>query len=421
MNGDRPPARLRRPDPTPPGQPVGPEPAPVIRRDARPPRAPGRAALPPPPPAGRAGAPPPPGRASTPPPPAGRVAAPPPPPPGRAAAAPPAPRKPRRKKRGKRRLLRTAALTLMILLLLATAGVLGGMLWFDSAVHRQSVLTNYADRPAPGRGTNWLLVGSDSRQDLSPEQQEQLATGGDVGTGRTDTIMVVHVPGLGSNARTTLVSIPRDSYVPIPGHGRDKINAAFSQGGAPLLAQTVEQATGLRLDHYAEVGFGGFAVLVDALGGVSVCPAEPIRDPLAGLDLPAGCQQLDGRSALGYVRTRATPRADLDRMIHQREFMSALLHRATSPTVWLNPWRWYSVPHAAAGALTLDRDDHAWDLARLGWALHGPTTPMTVPIGEFTDTGVGSVVVWNHDAARDLFDALAADAPVPATALQDQP
>ncbi|WP_241010781.1 LCP family protein [Mycobacterium camsae] len=313
------------------------------------------------------------------------------------------------------------SLSLVVLLLLATAGALGGMLWFDSAVHRQAVLTGYADRPAAGRGTNWLLVGSDSRQDLSPEQQEQLSTGGDAGTGRTDTIMLVHIPGLGSNARTTLVSIPRDSYVPIPGHDRDKINAAFSMGGAPLLAQTVEQATGLRLDHYAEVGFGGFAVLVDALGGVTVCPTEPIRDPLAGLDLPAGCQQLDGRSALGYVRTRATPRADLDRMIHQRQFMSALLQRATSPAVWLNPWRWYAVPHAAASALTVDSGDHAWDLARLGWALHGATTPMTVPIGEFTDTGVGSVVVWNHDAARELFEALAVDAPVPTAALQDQP
>lgn len=335
---------------------------------------------------------------------------------------PPAPAAPRaRRTRRKRRWIRTIALSLVVLLLLATAGVLAGMLWFDSAVHRQPVFSDYADRPGPGRGTNWLLVGSDSRRDLSAEQQQDLATGGDVGTGRTDTIVLVHVPGFGSNMRTTLVSIPRDSYVPIPGHGRDKINAAFSLGGAPLLAQTVEQTTGLRLDHYAEVGFSGFAVLVDAVGGVTVCPAEPIHDPLAGLDLRAGCQQVDGRTALGYVRTRATPRADLDRMINQRQFMSALLHRVTSPAVWLNPWRWYAVPRAAAGALTVDRGDHAWDLARLGWALHGPATPMTVPIGEFTDSGVGAVVVWNHDAARDLFDALTADAPVPPGALPNQP
>nr|WP_155769376.1 LCP family protein [Mycobacterium asiaticum] len=338
--------------------------------------------------------------------------------PSRTGAPPPRPAAPKprpkpRHKRGKRRWVRTTALSLLVVLLLVTAGVLGGLLWFDSAVRRATVLTDYADRPAPGRGTNWLLVGSDSRQDLSAEQQQDLATGGDVGTGRTDTIILVHVPDFGSSTPPTLVSIPRDSYVPIPGQGKDKINAAFGIGGAPLLVQTVEQATGLRLDHYAEVGFGGFAALVDALGGVTVCPTDPIHDPLAGLDLPAGCQQLNGRNALGYVRTRATPRADLDRMTHQREFMSALLHRATSPAVWLNPWRWYGVPHAAAAALTVDRGDHAWDLARLGWTLHGDITAITVPIGEFTDNGVGSVVVWDHDAARELFDALNSDAAVP--------
>ena len=247
------------------------------------------------------------------------------------------------------------------------------------------------------------------------------AHGGDTGSSRTDTILLAHIPGFGSDTPTTLVSIPRDSYVPIPGHGKDKINAAFAMGGAPLLAQTIEQATGLRLDHYAEVGFSGFAVVVDALGGVTVCPAEPISDPLAGIDLRAGCQELDGRNALGYVRSRATPRADLDRMINQRQFMSALLHRAASPAVWLNPWRWYSVPRAAIGALTVDQGDHVWDLARLGWALHGSSTTMTVPIGQFIGSEAGSVVVWNHDAARDLFDALAADAPVPAAALKAQP
>ncbi len=310
---------------------------------------------------------------------------------------------------------------MLVVLLLAGAGILGGALWLDTSLRREPVFSDYADRPGGGRGMNWLLVGSDSRQDLTADQQQNLATGGDVGTGRTDTILLVHVPGLGSSTPTTLVSIPRDSSVPIPGHGRDKINAAFVTGGAPLLVQTVEQATGLRVDHYAEVGFGGFAELVDALGGVSVCLGEPIRDPLAGVDLAAGCQELDGRRALGYVRSRATPRADLDRMLNQRQFMAALLHRAASPAVWLNPWRWYAVPHAAAGALTVDQDTHVFDLARLGWALHGHITALTVPIGEFTDSDVGSVVVWNHDAARELYDALASDAPVPASVIDGQP
>ena len=211
--------------------------------------------------------------------------------------------------------------------------MVGTGFWLDGHLHRIAALPDYPERPSAGRGTTWLLVGSDSRQDLTPEQQAELATGGDLGDGRTDTLLVIHVPGLGSSTPTTMVSIPRDSYVQIPGHGEDKINAAFAIGGAPLLAQTVEQATGMRLDHYAEVGFDGFAQMVDAVGGVTMCPPEPISDPLAGIDLPAGCQELDGRTALGFVRTRATPRADLDRMTNQREFMSALMHRAASPVV----------------------------------------------------------------------------------------
>jgi LCP family protein required for cell wall assembly len=304
---------------------------------------------------------------------------------------------------------------LVIVPLLVGVGIVGGAIWFDTALHRETVFTDYADRPGPGRGTNWLLVGSDSRQGLSEQQQQDLATGGDIGTGRTDTILLIHVPQLASGNPTTMVSIPRDSLVSIPEHGRDKINSAFAAGGASLLIQTVELATGLRLDHYAEIGFSGFAAVVDALGGVTVCPAAPINDPLAGVDLSAGCQQLGGRDALGYVRSRDTPRADLDRMVNQRQFVSALLHRAANPAVWLNPWCWYAVPRAAAEAVTVDQGAHVWQLAQLGWALHGRTTTMTVPIGSFTGSDVGSVVVWDNDAAGKLFAALASDAPVPAT------
>ena len=230
-----------------------------------------------------------------------------------------------RRNRGMRRWLRVCTSIALIGSLLVGGGILGGGVWLDTKLHREQVLTDYPDRPGPGRGTNWLLVGSDSRQGLSPEQQRELSTGGDVGSGRTDTIVLVHVPDFRSSNPPTMVSIPRDSYLSIPGHGKDKVNAAFAIGGAPLLIQTVEQATGLRLDHYAEIGFGGFAALVDALGGVTMCPTAALHDPLAGIDLPAGCQKLDGRNALGYVRTRDTPRADLDRMVNQRQFLSALL------------------------------------------------------------------------------------------------
>ncbi len=310
---------------------------------------------------------------------------------------------------------------LLTLLLVAVLAVVGIGFWVDTSLHRIPALVAYPDRPAAGRGTNWLLVGSDSRANLSPEQQAALATGGDVGNGRTDTILLVHLPGLGSSAPTTMVSLPRDSYVPIPGYGSDKINAAFSLGGPQLLAQTVEQATGLRLDHYAEVGFDGFAGVVDALGQVTVCPAEPISDPLAGIELPAGCQELGGSDALGFVRSRATPRADLDRMANQRQFMSALLQRAAAPAVWLNPWRWYTVPRAAVDALTVDDSDHLWNLARLGWALRGATTTLTVPIGQYTSNDSGDVVIWDEEAAGALFSALNTDAAIPQSALDAQP
>jgi LCP family protein required for cell wall assembly len=292
-------------------------------------------------------------------------------------------------------------------------GIVGLGGWLDGSLHRTAALADYAERPAAGSGTTWLLVGSDSRSGLSPEQQADLATGGDIGSSRTDTIMLVHLPGLGSSAPTTMVSIPRDSYLEIPGHGSDKVNAAFAIGGAPLLAQTVERATGIRLDHYAEIGFGGFAGVVDAAGGVTMCLPEPINDPLAGIDLPAGCHQLDGRNALGYVRSRATPRADLDRMVNQRAFMSALLHRAASPAVWLNPLRWYPLAHSSTGALTVDNGDHIWDLVRLAWALRGSMVTTTVPIGAMTNSDVGSVVEWNTEAARRLFAALSSDSPPP--------
>ncbi len=100
-------------------------------------------------------------------------------------------------------------------------------------------------------------------------------------------------------------------------------------------------------------------------------------------------------------------------MVNQRQFMSALLHRAASPAVVLNPLRWYPMAHAAADSLTVDSGAHVWDLARLAWALHGDITTTTVPIGEFTGSDSGSVVVWNTDVANQLFSALKSDTPVP--------
>ena len=184
------------------------------------------------------------------------------------------------------------------------------MFWTDARLTRVEALPE--EQVSNTAGTNWLLVGSDSRQGLSEEQQAELGTGGDVGEGRTDTIMLLHIPRTG---KAKLVSIPRDSYVEVPGFGMDKINAAFTYGGPQLLVQTVEGTTGLRIDHYAEIGMGGLANLVDSVGGVDMCPEEPIDDPLAGISLQPGCQNFDGPTSLGYVRTRATAQGDLS-LIH---------------------------------------------------------------------------------------------------------
>jgi LCP family protein required for cell wall assembly len=224
--------------------------------------------------------------------------------------------------------------------------------------------------------------------------------------------MLMHIPAFTSGGQTTLVSLPRDSSVPLAGHGRVKLNATFAFGGPTLLVKTVEQVTGLHIDHYAEIGFAGFADLVDDVGGVQMCPTEPINDPLAGLNIAAGCQMLDGPKALGYVRTRHSPRGDLDRVVRQREFLGALITRAASPSVLLNPFRAVPLVSDAPGTITIDSGDHVWNLARLGWAMrslsHGDAVTMTVPFAGFGPVSDGSSgVLWDKQQAGQLFSRLA--------------
>ncbi|MFE3291792.1 LCP family protein [Rhodococcus sp. NPDC059234] len=331
----------------------------------------------------------------------------PPPPPGRRQAPTP-PEQPPRPARTRRRPHWGRRIGLVLLIVLVVLG--GSVFYLDRSLTRVDALSGYPGRIADTPGTNWLLVGSDSRTGLTPEQEQQLSTGGDVGNGRTDTIMVVHIPESGA---ATMVSIPRDSYVPIPGNGRDKINAAFAIGGPQLLVQTVEEATGLRMDHYAEIGFGGFAGMVDAIGGVNLCVPYPINDPLAGVNLQPGCQDLTGAEALGFVRSRATPLADLDRMNNQRAFMAALLKKATSLGTLLNPLRVWPLVTKTAGSLQVDENDHLWNLAGLAWAMRGDLVTTTVPVGGFEDTDSGNVLLWDREKASQFFGALAEDKPIP--------
>jgi LCP family protein required for cell wall assembly len=301
---------------------------------------------------------------------------------------------------------------LLVLLVVIVLLAIGLLLYWDTKLTRINALGGYDGRPSSA-GTNWLLIGSDSRAGLSEEQKKDLATGDAAGS-RTDTIMLVHTGSSG----TALISLPRDSFVPIPGHGRNKLNAAFSLGGARLLTETVEQATGLRIDHFAQIGFGGFAEMVNAVGGVRICIPSPINDPKAGLNVRAGCQKLDGAQALGYVRTRATANADLDRVQHQRQFLAALVSQSARPTVLLNPFRSIPLGSNAVDTLTVDRGTHIWNVARLGLALRGLSggkgVTATVPIGSTSAvSGIGDVVQWDRTNAVRLFDALDRDVAIP--------
>lgn len=274
-------------------------------------------------------------------------------------------------------------------------------LWADSQLTRVEATPD--NQIADTAGTNWLLVGSDSRQGLSDEEMAELGTGGDVGVGRTDTIMLLHIPITGS---ARLVSLPRDSYVEVPGFGMDKINASFTYGGPQLLTETVELNTGLQVDHYAEIGMGGLASVVDSIGGIEMCVEQPINDPLANLDVQAGCQEFDGATALGYVRTRATALGDLDRVERQREFFAALLDRVTSPGTILNPFRLVPLISDTANTFTVGEGDHVWHLARVALAMRTGVETETVPFSGFADYAVGNVVIWDEIEAEALWSSM---------------
>ncbi|WP_396446082.1 LCP family protein [Actinomadura sp.] len=312
-------------------------------------------------------------------------------------------------RRRRRRWPRVLGAVAVVLLLI----VVGGYFYLDSRLKRESVLVDYPGRVADTPGTNWLIVGSDSREGLSKADRKRLATGFARGR-RTDSMMLLHYGSGG----TSLISLPRDSYLPIPGRGSNKLNAAFAFGGPKLLVQTVEKATGVHIDHYAEIGFGGFVGVVDAVGGVDICVKDDIKDPKAGLNLKAGCQTLDGGQALGYVRTRAFARADLERVEHQRQFFAALMKKATSPGTMFNPFR--SVPLAmnATSNFLVDENDHLYDLVRMMWAMKGVSggggVTTTVPIGGGGSSATaGSYITWDKAKAAKLFDALKQDRPIP--------
>lgn len=259
------------------------------------------------------------------------------------------------------------------------------------------------DRPGEQPGTTYLMVGSDSRSDLSPQERKRLGTGNAEGQ-RTDTIMLLHT-GDGPNL---LLSIPRDSLVEIPGQGRTKINAAFALGGPKLLVRTLEQATGIRIDQYVEIGFGGFVDLVDAVGGISICPKQKMDDRQAKLHIKKGCQPADGATALAYARSRKTYTGlgDIERARAQREVVSSIGDKVISPWSVLNPVRYWRLNMAASQAVVFGDGASPWRAT--AWAL--AMTRVNGDSGLTCGVPISDLAVnWDPERSKRLFQLVIDD------------
>lgn len=286
---------------------------------------------------------------------------------------------------------------LKLLLLLWLVFMIAVPFWAWSKVEKVDAMPG-GDRPGEQPGNTYLIVGSDSRDDLTEEERKDLGTGGEVGQ-RTDTIMLLHT----GDGPTMLMSIPRDSIVSIPGYGEgNKVNAAFAFGGPKLLIQTLENETGIRIDDYIEIGFGGFVGMVDAVGGVEICPKTAMKDPQANLDVEKGCQEADGKTALGYARSRKTysELGDIDRARAQREVVSAIGDKALSPWTFINPLRYVSLSMSSAESFAVSEGTSPISLGRFAFAMtrvdgeNGLTCG--VPISDLA-------VNWDADRAPALF------------------
>lgn len=307
-----------------------------------------------------------------------------------------------------------------------------GLGQISGAIERIDAFGGLNTRPEkPNTALNYLLVGSDTREGLTKAQLKLLRVGSTktAAGSRSDTLLIVHISK--NRDMATLISIPRDSLVTIPEHPSSlnpekivpaslgKINAAFAYGGAPLLIETIENETGIRIDHYIEIGFAGFAGMVDALGGIEVCTKRDIDDPGSHLVLSAGVHTLDGVEALKYVRTRDFDgMGDIGRMQRQQQFMSAVLRKVTSTGVLLNPVKLVNFFNAAIKTIKTDSELNKNDLLTLAKQLKNLSASkvrtLTIPL-EKTNAripGVGSVVTWDRVLAPELFNRLREDLPL---------
>ncbi|MEU3912728.1 LCP family protein [Streptomyces sp. NPDC029721] len=300
--------------------------------------------------------------------------------------------------------------SIAIVSVLLVTGI-GTYFWADSQVRREVDLSKVIERPKEGDCTTYLIVGSDSREGMSDEEKKKLHTGSAEGK-RTDSMMVLAKCSSGN----TMVSLPRDSDVEIPsfvgsqsgkkyaGTGkRTKLNAAYADDGPELLVRTVEFNTGLRIDHYAEIGFAGFANIVDALGGVELDIEQGFKDEKSGADFKAGKQTLNGEQSLAFVRTRyAFAESDLQRTKNQQKFLSALASQAATPGTILNPFSLYPVMGAGLDTLIVDKDMSLWDMGEMFFAMKGISSGEGVSMNMPISGQRGGNLVWDKAKVQQL-------------------
>ncbi|MFD2028085.1 LCP family protein [Promicromonospora aerolata] len=281
---------------------------------------------------------------------------------------------------------RVFGLVAVLVVLAVLAWPIGLLIWANGKIQHVEALSDASGTP----GTTYLLAGSDARGSGGIDDSTSGA--------RTDTIMLLHKPRSGPVA---LISIPRDTYAEIPGVGGDKINAAYSYGGAPLLVQTVEQLSGLTIDHYAEVGFGGIEGVVDAVGGVRLCYPDDVHDVKSKLKWKAGCHVADGKTAIAFSRMRyADPTGDIGRTERQQQLIGAVGKKVADPGVLLNPATQVGLADAGLATVVTDTDSGIIDLAMLGLAFRSANgddgvtgTPPIATIGYRTPSGASAVLL----------------------------
>ncbi|WP_329583409.1 LCP family protein [Kitasatospora sp. NBC_01250] len=342
--------------------------------------------------------------------------------------------RPRKVRSRRAKVLRAVALTVAGLLL-AGAGVAGYAYWkWNSNIRSVDIDSQLGSaRPsAPGNGSfNVLVLGSDSRSGANGA----LAGGATDGTARSDTAMVVHVDQ--SHSAATVVSIPRDTLVnrpactapsgaAVPAAAGAMYNSAFEVGGAACAVKTTEQLTGLRMNHYVEIDFAGFAAFVNAIGGATVTTTVDIHDQDSGLNLKAGTTHLDGDQALAFVRTRhgVGDGSDLGRIELQKQMVKSIISQVDSIGLLTNPVKLYSVGDTLTKAITTDSQLASVSaLTGLGEELKGigtdHLTMVTLPV--VTAPSDPNRVVAQQPQAGQVWSALRADQPVPASIVSSQP